>query len=351
MRKKLLLILSLFALMTVFVSCNKDKEPKKEKQNTTTTTDNNNDSDTNSDDNTPKTVVTDKDYFVTEWQGSNEIRIEEIYGENIVSQYKEKETKDWINIVVDNNKLIIKNLSADKIYELRLFNVSSLKIVNTENNKENRTLKLITQWGTTKWKSMNNAFAYCKILDVLSDDKPDLSDCKDCSNMFRFCENLKGNDKFGEWNVSKVTDMNCMFLECKSFNQPIDRWNVSEVMDMNCMFWNAKSFNQPLNNWDVSNVTDMCYMFGGATSFNQPLNDWNVSNVTNTSGMFWNASSFNQPLDKWNVSMVFNMWSMFKNAISFNQSISNWNVENVKDWKSVFQTCPIEEPNKPAKFR
>ena len=37
------------------------------------------------------------------------------------------------------------------------------------------------------------------------------------------------------------------------------------------MFWGAESFNQPLNKWNVSNVTNMNYMFEDATSFNQPL--------------------------------------------------------------------------------
>ena len=51
-----------------------------------------------------------------------------------------------------------------------------------------------------------------------------------------------------------------------------------------------------IRNWDVSNVTDMDHMFWDAHSFNQPLNNWNVSKVTNMSEMFNGASSFNQPL-------------------------------------------------------
>ena len=41
---------------------------------------------------------------------------------------------------------------------------------------------------------------------------------------------------------------------------------------MAAMFLNARSFNQPLNDWNVSNVEYMNSMFAGATSFNQPLN-------------------------------------------------------------------------------
>ena len=47
-----------------------------------------------------------------------------------------------------------------------------------------------------------------------------------------------------------------------------------------------------IRNWDVSNVTDMDHMFWDAHSFNQPLNNWNVSNVGYMSGMFQGAHSF-----------------------------------------------------------
>ena len=84
----------------------------------------------------------------------------------------------------------------------------------------------------------------------------------------------------------------------------IGDWDVSNVTNMEGMFWNATSFNQPLNNWNVSNVTNMNFMFEGAESFNQPLNKWNVSKVTNMRWMFWSArgknSVFNQPLNTWN---------------------------------------------------
>ena len=51
----------------------------------------------------------------------------------------------------------------------------------------------------------------------------------------------------------------------------IRNWDVSKVTNMNAMFQNATSFNQPLNNWNVSKVTRMSYMFAYARSFNQLL--------------------------------------------------------------------------------
>jgi MoxR-like ATPase len=77
---------------------------------------------------------------------------------------------------------------------------------------------------------------------------------------------LKGYP-IGGWNVSKVTNMNELFEECTSFNEPLNNWNVSNVMDMTNMFYGCSAFNQPLNNWNVSNVMDMTNMFYGCSAF------------------------------------------------------------------------------------
>ena len=72
--------------------------------------------------------------------------------------------------------------------------------------------------------------------------------------------------KYGEirnWDVSNVTNMNYMFCEARSFNQPLNNWNVSKVTNMTAIFRDATSFNQPLNNWDVSNALDTFQLFSG----------------------------------------------------------------------------------------
>ncbi len=60
------------------------------------------------------------------------------------------------------------------------------------------------------------------------------------------------------------------------------------------MFYSAANFNQPIGNWDVSKVTNMESMFEDATNFNQDIDNWNVSQVTNMIYMFANATKFNQ---------------------------------------------------------
>jgi surface protein len=166
-----------------------------------------------------------------------------------------------------------------------------------------------------------------------------------------------------KWNTSQVTDMNNMFRDTGSFNQPLP-WNTSKCINMSHMFeskpMSPSVFNQPLNHWDTSNVTDMSHMFDNNPTFNQDLNmwktssclnmshmfesatafngiisNWDTSNVQNMSHMFMNAHLFNKPLH-WNTSRVQDMSSMFSGASEFNGDISEWKTENVENMNSMF---------------
>ena len=71
-------------------------------------------------------------------------------------------------------------------------------------------------------------------------------------------------------------------------------WDVSQVGNMEYMFFEAASFNQPLKAWDVGNVQTMASMFAYAPRFNQPLGAWKVSALTTTNGMFIESEDFDQ---------------------------------------------------------
>ena len=130
-----------------------------------------------------------------------------------------------------------------------------------------------------------------------------------------------------DWDVSKVTNMRCMFFDC---------WELKSVGD--------------LSNWDVSNVTDMQYMFCKVVNFNQDISKWDVSSVENMESMFYECKSFNQDISKWDVSNVTDMSFMFYECLSFNQDISDWDVSNVRHHDYMFEKCPIKDEYKP-KFK
>ncbi len=142
-----------------------------------------------------------------------------------------------------------------------------------------------------------------------------------------------------------VTDMNSMFYQVTSFNQPIGSWDVSNVTNMNGMFYQAIIFNQNIGSWNVSNVNNMGYMFSGASSFNQPIGSWDVSNVTTMNVMFERTTAFNQNIGSWNVGNVTTMAAMFGYANAFNQNIGSWNVSNVTGMNAMFSGAQLSTAN------
>ena len=157
------------------------------------------------------------------------------------------------------------------------------------------------------------------------------------------------NSNYPELNrlvTTQVTNMQGMFGNATSFNQPIGNWDVSSVTDMSSMFYVTSTFNQPIGDWDVSNVNNMWAMFK-SSSFNQPIGNWDVSSVTDMYDMFGNAS-FNQPIGDWDVSSVTYMAYMFRGAISFNQDLSSWSVDgvlNCEDFSTDTPQWTLPQPN------
>lgn len=230
----------------------------------------------------------------------------------------------------------------------------------------------VKQWGTIRWTNMSAAFRGCQNMDILASDVPDLSSVSDMTQIFQNCASLLNiNNSISNWNMSAVTTIQAMFLNCTAFNVPLDSWNTSNILLMSSAFMGAASFNQDIGNWDVSNVVsfnnmffvagqynnggidsiknwtiktsstvNMSAMFRNASQFNQPIGDWNTSAVTNISSMFENATVFNQPIGGWDTSAVTNMKSMFLGASSFNQPIDTsgpyWNVSNVTQMDGMF---------------
>jgi hypothetical protein len=66
------------------------------------------------------------------------------------------------------------------------------------------------------------------------------------------------NGDISNWDVSNVTDMNCMFYD-SYFNNDISKWNVGKVEDMEGMFCHS-DFNKDISNWKIKikcKTTDM----------------------------------------------------------------------------------------------
>ena len=171
----------------------------------------------------------------------------------------------------------------------------------------------VSQWGTQAWTSMERAFDGCENLNITASDIPNLTSVTSLYEMF-YITDLTTASRIGDWDVSKVTDMNSMFAEALNFNEDISRWDVRNVTDMRFMFYLTNKFNQDISNWQVGNVTNMSRMFDSADVFNQDLSTWDVSQVTDMGYMFSSANAFDQDLSTWDIGNVTTMDGMFRGA-------------------------------------
>jgi surface protein len=165
----------------------------------------------------------------------------------------------------------------------------------------------------------------------------DISSLTEMSRLFLNCHTF--NQDIGNWNTSNVVAMSQVFQNAYSFNQDIGGWDTSNVTTMSGMFRRAENFNQDIGGWDTSNVTTMSSMFSDAYSFNQDISGWDTSNVTSMGSMFWNAEAFNQDIGGWDTSNVTEMSFMFNSAVSFNQDIGGWDTSNVTSMSSMFNSA------------
>mmetsp|Transcript_8480 Transcript_8480/g.13074 ORF Transcript_8480/g.13074 Transcript_8480/m.13074 type:complete len:278 (-) Transcript_8480:119-952(-) len=154
----------------------------------------------------------------------------------------------------------------------------------------------------------------------------------------------------GKWNVSRITNFECVFDSLHYFNEDISEWDISNATNLSCMFYRASSFNQDLSKWNTSKVTCMCGMFLGAASFNGDISKWNTSNVANMSFMFSAATLFNGDISQWDTSNVTDVTSMFNRAKAFNQNISSWNVANAESEDNLFHGATSFHPKNAPRF-
>ena len=129
------------------------------------------------------------------------------------------------------------------------------------------------------------------------------------------------------WDVSKVTNMDSMFVGCIKFDGDLSDWNVSNVETMSNMFVKCRNFTgKGLENWDVSNVTNMEFMFSECEDFEgKSIENWNVSNVENISYMFDYCTSLNCNLNNWNVNKVKKKTGVFQGTRGIKNKTSWYN--------------------------
>ncbi|ERJ57376.1 hypothetical protein M472_01215 [Sphingobacterium paucimobilis HER1398] len=242
-------------------------------------------------------------------------------------------------LAVNNSRATIPNIPVGSRFVLSLgsSNLTYFALYNADS----RRLVDVKQWGTSKWKSMENAYSNSSLENVSAEDIPDLSGVTSMEGMFRSSGSLLSVRHIGLWDTDNVKNMSSLFSSAALFNEDISHWKTSNVENMSFMFWQAGAFNHALDSWNTKNVTTMSNMFCGAEVFNQDLDSWNTSSVTDMHGMFEGAKAFNGNIGSWDIRNVTNMSMMFESTESFNQNISNWKIDAADNMEYMFQHAKV----------
>lgn len=168
------------------------------------------------------------------------------------------------------------------------------------------------------------------------------SDVTNTSFMFRWT--AKADPNVSNWDTSKVTDMEGMFL-LASANPDVSKWNTSNVTNMKGMFDRAGNADPDVSKWDTSKVTDMEDMFSGVVNGNPDVSNWDTSSVTDMQSMFFRTEKANPDVSKWNTSNVTNMYEMFQEAKAANPEVSNWDTLKVENMSRMFYFASNATPD------
>ncbi|MBN2864934.1 MAG: DUF285 domain-containing protein [Thiotrichales bacterium] len=203
----------------------------------------------------------------------------------------------------------------------------------------------ISSWDTSKVTNMIGVFVFAEVFNR-SLNSWDTSKVENMALMFYQAYSFNNGSPSGSSDNPLTLDTSSLriaqhvFTDADAFNQPIGQWNVSKVENMCCMFMSNDTFDQDISKWDVSKVSDMSSLFSHALKFNQDISSWNTGSLLHAHAMFKQAKSFNRPLlqeaGKWDVSKVFNFSEMFSGATVFNQDISSWNTGSAKFMLNMF---------------
>ena len=288
------------------------------------------------------------------------------------------------NIILDNkNKPIyIIHFSKEKLYTSYevINNIIDNKIINDGSPILSLdTFKIVGIFYNSSHNYNKRYDTFIKyIIDEFNGFKNEINiiyktDVEDYKNIFgdKFVENNKNNIELiingtknefickyklrkGENNIkiiikNKITNLECMFYECKSLKniKELEYLDTNYVNNFSYMFYGCSSLSdiKGLQNWNVSNGYNFSHLFYGCSSLSdiKGLQNWDISNAKIFQSMFYGCSSLSdiKVLENWNVSNGNNFSYMFWGCSSLSdiKALKNWNVSNGYNFSYMFSWC------------
>ena len=170
---------------------------------------------------------------------------------------------------------------------------------------------------------------------------------KDCSYMFRGCENIISID-LSSFDSSEVIDMKQMFSKCYGLKEVnLNNLNVKKVTDISYMFNKCMEIEKIKipSSFDTQNVENMNFMFNSC-EFLKDINFsafFNTNNVKSMKGMFSKCYKLKQlDLRNFNTGEVKDMSFMFDKCINLEEILINpstFKTNKTKNMGHMFNEC------------
>ena len=201
----------------------------------------------------------------------------------------------------------------------------------------------LSDFDTSKVKSMKQMFCLCSSLTSLNISNLDTSQVTDFSFTFYGCSLLTSLD-LSNFNTKSATCMNYTFYNCYSLRAiNLNNWKTSGVTDMFCLFYNCFSLTSiNLSYFDISNVRDIDGMFYNCSSLTSlDLSNFDTSKATMMQFMFYECKSLiSLDLSNFDTSKIIDMGYVFYNCYSLTSiNLSNWNTKSATSMAFMFYNC------------
>ncbi|MCQ2294699.1 MAG: BspA family leucine-rich repeat surface protein [Bacteroidales bacterium] len=246
------------------------------------------------------------------------------------------------------NKIIFhynSNVTSNTTLHDRSTNSAPIYMVVEYNTPSTRTLHLHTPAPIIQ-APVNSMMLFYHIENTTSIDFGDgfrTDYATDMNNMFVDCKSLLSLD-LSTFNTENVTDMHYMFLRCEKLTSlDLSSFNTERVERMDAMFCKCKSLtNLDLSSFNTTNTEGMAFMFSECQVLETlDISNFNTANVTDMEDMFYYCKALTSlDLSHFNTANVTNMRYMFywcENLTSLD--ISNFNTANVTDMSDMFYWC------------
>lgn len=235
---------------------------------------------------------------------------------------------------------IVKEIAASRVWVDEVIVSCKVKLSNdlfTENPKTFRFLSCDATSNTSLSNALRNMGFDSTLVEIRN------LDARNATSAYEFFGTRVESFVLKDLNLSKVTDMSYMFIDCSATTIDIANWDTSSVNNLNHAFSDCtKVTSLDLSSWNTSKVTDISYMFyncNGLTSLN--LSGWDTSNVTNMSHMFDRCEKLpSLDVSHFNTSVVTSMNGMFMYCPKLaSLDLSGWNTAKVTDMSNMFMLC------------